>query len=127
MKLSLKILLYILLVNSCFAQETSTKKAQIIFKESMHNFKTIKYKKEVSYLFEFKNVGKIPVNIEKVETSCHCTVAEKPDKPIKPKEKANIRVAYEANEEGKFQKSIKIYSNAENSPAIVYIKGFVIK
>ena len=130
MKIIINIFVFILLIVSGFSQEANTQskaKAEIMFDKSIHNFGKIEYGNEASFLFEFKNVGKKALVIQKVETSCGCTIADKPDQPIKPKETAYINVIYEADEVGKFQKSIKIYSNAVTSPYIVYIKGVVIK
>lgn len=130
MKFLAHIFVFVFLINIGFSQENETQskaKAEIMFDKSIHNFGKIEYGNETSFLFEFKNVGKKPLVIQKVETSCGCTIADKPEQPIKPKETAYINVIYEADEVGKFQKSIKIYSNAVTSPYIVYIKGVVIK
>jgi len=130
MKSIIHIFIFILLINNVFSQEENAKsklKAEIMFEKSIHNFGKIKYGNDATYLFEFKNVGKKPLVIQKLESSCGCTVADKPEQPIKPKKTANITVVYKADEIGKFQKSIKIYSNAVTSPYIVYIKGVVVK
>jgi len=130
MKFLSYIFVFVLLINTGFSQEDNVQskaKAEIMFDKSIHNFGKIEYENEATYLFEFKNVGKKALVIQKVETSCGCTVADKPEQPIKPKETAYITVVYEADEVGKFQKSIKIYSNAVTSPYIVYIKGVVVK
>jgi len=130
MKFLVHIFIFVLLINTGFSQEDNVQskaKAEIMFDKSIHNFGKIEYGNEVTYLFEFKNVGKKALVIQKLETSCGCTVADKPEQPIKPKETAYITVVYEADEVGKFQKSIKIYSNAVTSPYIVYIKGVVVK
>ena len=128
MKFLVQIFIFVLFVSIGFSQEKKdNSKAEIMFDKTIHNFGKIEYGKEVTYLFEFKNVGKAPLVIQKVETSCSCTVVDKPEKPILPKEVAYITVVYDADEEGKFQKSVKIYSNAVTSPYIVYIKGVVEK
>ena len=129
MKFLVQIFILVLFVNIAFSQDkdSNTKaKADIIFDKAIHNFGKIEYGKEVTYLFEFKNVGKKALVIQNLETSCGCTIADKPERPIRPKEIAYITVVYNADEEGKFQKSIKVYSNAVTSPYIVYIKGVVL-
>lgn len=129
MKFLIQIFILILFVSSGFSQDESTNKkakAEIMFEKTIHNFGKIEYDKEVTYHFEFKNVGKKALVIQNLETSCGCAIADKPEYPIKPKETACITVVYTADEEGKFQKSIKVYSNAVTSPYIVYIKGVVL-
>ena len=124
MKYFLITILY-LVVSVTFAQEST--KTEIMFNKKIYNFGKIKYGNEVSYQFEFKNIGKNPLIIQNIETSCGCTVAQKPDYPVKPKQKDYITVVYNADEIGKFQKSIKIFSNSKYSPYTIYIKGEVIK
>ena len=128
MKVFINILIFTLLISSSFSQTDTTAKKikpEIMFEKAIHNFGKLNFGEEASYLFEFKNIGKTPLVIQKIETSCGCTVAEKPEQPLRSKEKAYITVIYEGDEEGKFQKSIKVYSNAVNSPYTVYIKGVV--
>ena len=128
MKVLVNILIFISLINCSFSQKDTTNKehkSEIMFAKTIHNFGKLNFGDESVYLFEFKNIGKSPLVIQKIETSCGCTVAEKPEQPLRYKEKGYITVVYEADETGKFQKSIKIYSNAVNSPFVVYIKGVV--
>lgn len=77
--------------------------------------------------FVFKNIGNQPLVIEKIKSSCGCTVPKKPETPIMPGEKGEIKVSYNTNRVGGFSKSITISSNAKNATKIVRIKGFVNK
>jgi hypothetical protein len=77
--------------------------------------------------FVFTNVGDQPIIIERVQSSCGCTVPKKPEGPIMPGKKAEIKVKYATNRVGGFSKSITIYSNAKNPRKIVRIKGLVNK
>jgi hypothetical protein len=77
--------------------------------------------------FVFKNIGEQPIIINKIQSSCGCTVPEKPKKPIMPGEKGEIKVSYDTNREGGFSKQITIYSNAKTARKIIKIKGLVAK
>ena len=77
--------------------------------------------------FVFTNVGDQPIIIERVQSSCGCTVPQKPEEPIMPGKKGEIKVKYATNRVGGFSKSITIYSNAKNPRKIVRIKGLVNK
>lgn len=75
--------------------------------------------------FVFTNVGDAPIIISNIQSSCGCTVPKKPEKPIMPGEKGEIKVSYDTKRPGGFSKQITIISNAKNSRKIIKIKGFV--
>lgn len=78
-------------------------------------------------IFIFTNVGDEPLVIQRIQSSCGCTVPKKPEKPIMPGEKGEIKVSYATNRVGGFSKSITIYSNAKNPKKVIRIKGLVNK
>ena len=80
-----------------------------------------------SRVFKFKNVGKSPLIISNIKSSCGCTVPEKPEKPIMPGETAEIKVKYDTNRAGPFSKSITIASNAFEESKTLTIKGRVME
>jgi hypothetical protein len=77
--------------------------------------------------FVFTNVGDAPLIIKNVQSSCGCTVPEKPENPIMPGEKGAIKVSYDTKRSGGFSKAITILSNAKNARKVIKIKGFVTK
>lgn len=77
--------------------------------------------------FVFKNVGKKPVSISKVKTSCGCTLATKPNKPIMPGENAKIGITYDTKRLGRFSKTIRVSSNAKKALVSLRIAGNVKK
>ena len=78
-------------------------------------------------VFIFKNIGDQPIIINKIQSSCGCTVPKKPEKPIMPGEDGEIKVSYDTKRVGGFSKSITIMSNAKNPRKINRIKGIVNK
>ena len=114
-----------------FAQDKTKKdekkKAPVItFKELNHDFGTIQKGGNGVFEFEFKNTGKEPLVLKKVKSSCGCTIPTWPREPI-PKKKSNkIRVKYDTNRIGAFNKKITIYSNAKNGNIVLTIKGKVV-
>jgi hypothetical protein len=78
-------------------------------------------------IFVFTNTGDAPLIIKNIQSSCGCTVPKKPEKPVMPGEKGEIKVSYDTNRLGGFSKSITIFSNAKNSRKVIRIKGFVNK
>jgi len=77
--------------------------------------------------FVFTNTGEAPLIIKDVKSSCGCTVPKKPEQPIMPGEKGEIKVSYDTNRVGGFSKSITIFSNAIIPRKIIRIKGIVTK
>ena len=75
--------------------------------------------------FVFTNVGDAPLIIQSIKSSCGCTVPKKPENPIMPGEKGEIKVSYDTKRIGGFSKQITILSNAITARKIVKIKGLV--
>jgi hypothetical protein len=85
----------------------------------------ITYGADETFSFEFKNTGKTPAIITNVGTSCGCTTANKPEKPINPKETSSISVKYDTKRVGPFTKEITITTNVMQEPIKLTIKGSV--
>ncbi len=77
--------------------------------------------------FVFTNIGDAPLIIKNIQSTCGCTVPKKPEKPIMPGEKGEIKVSYDTKRVGGFSKSITIFSNAKNARKVIKIKGFINK
>ena len=77
--------------------------------------------------FKFKNVGKSPLVISDIKSSCGCTVPKKPAGPIMPGDSGEFEVRYDTNRPGGFSKSITVTSNADEAVKSLQIKGIVLK
>ncbi|ARV14016.1 DUF1573 domain-containing protein [Polaribacter sp. SA4-12] len=97
------------------------------FEEETINYGKIDKGSNGERIFVFTNVGDQPIIIKKIQSSCGCTVPKKPEKPVMPGEKGEIKVSYATNRVGGFSKSITIYSNAKNPTKVLRIKGLVNK
>jgi len=78
-------------------------------------------------VFKFKNIGKSPLVITRIQSSCGCTVPKKPAGPIMPNEVGEIEVKYATNRIGGFSKQITVFSNATEPSKKLRIKGIVLK
>lgn len=110
-----------------FGQNSSETKPIFKFEKELINYGKVKQNSDGHRVFEFTNVGKIPLIIKEIITSCDCAVPKKPEAPIMPGEKGKITVSYDTSKLGGFSKQITIFSNAKNSRKIIRIRGFVIK
>ena len=97
------------------------------FEKETINYGKINKGSEGERTFIFTNIGDKPLIIENVKSSCGCTIPKKPEAPIMPGEKGEIKVSYDTKRVGGFSKSITIYSNAKNARKVIRIKGIVNK
>jgi hypothetical protein len=96
---------------------------EIVFEAPTHDFGTLKQGADCSTEFKFKNTGKEPLVINNAQASCGCTVPQPPKDPIKPGETGVIKVKYDSNRVGPFEKTITVTSNAKTQQVVLRIKG----
>lgn len=77
--------------------------------------------------FKFTNVGKDPLVLSNVQSSCGCVAVDWPKEPIKSSAFGIIKVKYDTNRMGPFTKTVTVTSNAEEPSKIIKIKGIVIE
>lgn len=83
---------------------------------------------KVTHKYIFTNTGAESILIKSVKPSCGCTTSEWTRKPVAPGATGYIVATYNPfKRPGRFNKSIRIVSNAENSPVVLYLTGEVIK
>ncbi len=127
-----KNLLFVLLLSLSIAScgqnqksNSSEKRAEMIFENTEFNFGNIDYNGNGTHEFVFKNMGKVPLIITNVTSSCGCTTPGWSKEPIKRRKKGKITVKYDTKRVGNFVKSITVHSNAKNSPVRLVIRGAV--
>lgn len=97
------------------------------FEEETINYGKISKDADGERTFVFTNVGDAPLIITNIQSTCGCTVPEKPEKPIMPGEKGEIKVAYDTKRLGGFSKMISIFSNATEPRKEIKIRGFIVE
>jgi len=97
----------------------------IAFEKTIHDYGTITQGSDGNCEFKFTNKGKKPLILSNVRASCGCTVPEWPKEPILPGKEGVIKVKYNTNSQGSFNKSITVNSNAINETIVLQIKGNV--
>ncbi len=98
-----------------FSQEVG---AKIKFESLEINYGEISKGDNGVRIFKFTNIGSKPLIIDKVYSSCGCTIPKKPSSPIDPGQDDEILVKYDTNRVGPIRKTITVLSNAINSPTI---------
>jgi hypothetical protein len=107
------------------AEKKSVLGPAIEFKTTEHDFGTFEQGGNGTFEFVFTNTGSEPLVLSNVKSSCGCTIPEWPKDPIKAGESAVIKVSYDTQRIGNFNKSISVYSNAQEAPVMLQIKGVI--
>jgi len=128
MKKFLILIISVLLATSVFAQ-TDIGGPHMTFEKKNHDFGDVKEGDKVTYVFKYKNTGTDTLKVDKVISSCGCTVPENYDRVVAPGASGSISVEFNsANKMGVTNKTLTILSNAKSSqPAItISIRANVI-
>ena len=127
MRIILAVFLLAFALISCSQEEGKRAKrdAEIIFAQVNHDYGEIPFKGDGNCEFPFRNTGSTPLVLTHVKSTCGCTIPEWPSEPIKAGEQGIIRVSYDTQRVGSFNKSIYVYSNANNGVQRLYISGRV--
>ena len=110
-----------------FAQDSNSTKPAFKFEKELINYGKIAQNSNGNRVFKFTNIGKSPLIISDIKTSCDCAIPKKPTAPIMPGENGTITVSYDTSKTGGFSKQITIFSNAKTGRKMIRIKGFVAK
>ena len=105
------------------ADPTNPNAADIVFETELIDYGTIEHNADGNREFKFKNTGKEPLIISNCVGSCGCTVPTWPKDPIKPGESAAIKVHYDTNRVGSFEKTVTVTSNGKTPTKVIKIKG----
>lgn len=119
----------ILLVAVAFNGMAQTADTTLVinFAGTVHDYGTIEQGSDGTHEFTFTNDGKTPLILSNVRSSCGCTVPSWTKEPVAPGKEGTIKVVYNTNNIGNFNKSITVNSNAKNDVVVLQIKGNVVK
>lgn len=103
------------------AQDPSAMK----FTAEVHDFGNIPQGKPAEYEFVFKNTGKEPIIIQRVQATCGCTTPSYSKDPVLPGKTGAIKASYNAAAAAPFNKTVTVFSNIGTK--VLTIKGTVDK
>lgn len=120
MKRCLLFFLLFITTGTIYAQEaTSLKNKALIFRESAVDFGKIPQGKPVIHYFEWKNNSSKPLSVTDVQASCGCTTPEWERSAVQPGQTAKIKVGYNAEGEGPFEKTILVVAGQEQTTLVI--------
>lgn len=95
--------------------------------EDFFDFGTVSKGAEVVHLFKVSNSGDQPLIISDCVKTCGCTVPQCDKNPISPGGSSEIKITYDSERLGPFNKTIKVVSNSvDGDSKIIRIKGEVV-
>lgn len=124
------LVLTLILSGSILVGQSKKSKDDMIFDKTVngitaHDFGSIVYGANGKVDFSFTNNGTKDLIINDVKSSCGCAVPIWPKEPVKPGQKGTIQIEYNTKLAGPFNKTIVVYSTANNSPVRLEIRGKV--
>ncbi len=133
------VLVCLLSLGLCFGVQAQTSKAkapaaktvytgtgaEIEFDKKVVDFGTLKVGDVKVVTITYKNVGKKPLILDDVISSCDCTEVEWSKAPVMPGKTGTIKATYTAKNIGLISKRITVLSNANTDRVILQLKGEV--
>ena len=110
-------------------KELAASTTTMSFDKTTIDFGKIKEDSENKASFVVTNTGKNPLIIEKVDVSCGCTTAKKPEKPIAPGKSDKIEIVFhpKVGQLDDQNKTVTISANTDPEVQVLNIKAFVSK
>jgi len=99
--------------------------AEITFDKLTVDFGTLKVGDVKVVTITFTNIGKKPLILDDVISSCDCTTVTWEKKPVMPGQKGTIKATYTAKNTGLISKRLTVLSNANTDRVILQLKGEV--
>lgn len=99
--------------------------AEIKFDKPTVDFGTLKVGDTKVVTISFTNIGKKPLILDDVISSCDCTTVSFDKKPVMPGKKGTITATYKAKNVGLISKRLTVLSNANTDRVILQLKGEV--
>jgi len=91
-----------------------------------YDFGEIGHNRPVTVKFSFRNISDSPIILQTVRTTCGCTAANWTETPVPSGEKGEVRIEYDAYQQGDFDKKIKVFFDKQRKPETLRIFGTVI-
>lgn len=104
-------------------QEKETIKTKVDVDKTSVSLGHFNWQKEQNAIFILKNIGKAPLALQGVNTSCGCITVRYSPEPVQPGKEIALEVIYKARHPEHFNKTISVYCNAEVSPIMLTISG----
>ncbi|WP_195663278.1 DUF1573 domain-containing protein [Bacteroides congonensis] len=118
-----KDLYFDILLGESKVKRNEIQETKIAISEQMINMGNFSWKEKRENRVVLKNIGKFPLVIDEISTSCGCVDIIYNKRPILPKDSTCVKIRYQAEHPGYFDKTITMYCNAKGAPLRLKIIG----
>lgn len=95
------------------APATSLTADNMAFVSENHNFGTVAEGAPAEHTFTFRNTGKEPIILQRVQPACGCTAADYTKEPVLPGQTGYVKAAFGTQgRPGTHSKTVAVFSNA---------------
>jgi hypothetical protein len=108
-----------------YLAEIEPKKTIMSLAYDTYDFQKLERFSPAQTYFYLTNAGEHPLEINRIVSTCGCTVPDWQKTAIPPGGMDSILVTFDASEQGLFHRDVIVYSNSISSPDVLYIKGEV--
>ena len=115
--------LYLKVMTGKGGQEATKGLTEVSVDQKVLDFGSFPKEEKREGRFVLTNTGKNLLVVHDIVTSCGCTQVEYKKSPVRPGETLELKVSYEAEESGFFNKTLTVYCSAENSPLRLNVRG----
>ena len=115
--------LYLKVMTGKGVQETTKGLTEVSLDQMVLDFGSFPKEEKQERSFVLTNIGTNILVIHDVITSCGCTQVEYRKEPARPGGTLELKVSYEAEDKGFFNKTLMVYCNTENSPLRLMVRG----
>ena len=119
--------LYLGLITGSRSEKPSGQTTELSVNQTVMDFGSFPKDEKQERSFVLTNTGKGLLVVHDVTTSCGCTKVEYSKQPVRPGETLELKVIYEAEDAGHFNKTVTVYCNTDNSPLRLKVKGDINK
>ena len=99
---------------------------QLVTKQPIVDCGQILFRRPVAIEFTVKNKSDKALTIQKVRTDCGCTSVTYPQHPIPKGDTFKVVATYDARQMGHFEKQVGLYTNNEEQPLRLTLRGVVV-
>ncbi|MFT4762231.1 MAG: hypothetical protein ACI9XO_004990 [Paraglaciecola sp.] len=126
MKNLLALLLFTAAISLSFTSSTFSTKVEWLT-DTKHDFGVLMHKQPGVHYFSYKNISGEPLTVDNIRTTCGCTSPEWEDIVIMPDSTGIIKIEYDAQKLGYFQKFAKVFFHGQKKSEKLVIEGEVIE
>lgn len=103
----------------------TAKKTRVEIGQTEFHLGALQQGNPVTITATIRNTGDLPFIIFDTKASCGCTDVLYSKKPVLPNASTEISITYNTDDTGYFNKTVSVYGNAEGSPVVLRLKGYV--